>query len=212
MPDYIGYSPWQDAANMGAGIGQSLGQAMLALPQQRAQLAMHQQALQAQQQQQLSELALRYGQAIQQQHYQDERNRIEQQRVNQLGGVGAQPKQHWVPVPRLGVMVDTFSGESKPLTGAGTGLGGGLNNFSPVAVINAKQPIVDLGAQHPGWLNPTNTAYPSFFPMYQNATNLIALADNAIKHGLSGIQPVLGGGVTNQPAATTNRFRILQIQ
>ena len=35
----IGYSPWQDAAAYGAGLGQTLGQAALQLPQEKFQLA-----------------------------------------------------------------------------------------------------------------------------------------------------------------------------
>lgn len=59
MPQYVGYSPWTDAANYGAGLGQSLTQAFQQMPQQRYQMALgvaqmgaRQQALAAQMQRQ----------------------------------------------------------------------------------------------------------------------------------------------------------------
>lgn len=39
MPNYVGNSPWTDAANYGGGAGQALGQALFAMPLQRQQLA-----------------------------------------------------------------------------------------------------------------------------------------------------------------------------
>jgi len=39
----IGYSPWQDAANYGAGLGNTLGEILLRVPQMRAQAALAQQ-------------------------------------------------------------------------------------------------------------------------------------------------------------------------
>jgi len=50
----IGYSPWQDAAAYGRGLGDSLSQGLLALPQQKFALA--QQAAQMQQRNQMFQL------------------------------------------------------------------------------------------------------------------------------------------------------------
>lgn len=40
MPNYIGSSPWLDAANYGQALGQTLGQILLQMPQMRAQNAL----------------------------------------------------------------------------------------------------------------------------------------------------------------------------
>lgn len=50
MSNYINNNTWNDAAAYGAGLGHTLGQAMIGMPQQRAQLAM--QLAQQQQEQQ----------------------------------------------------------------------------------------------------------------------------------------------------------------
>jgi hypothetical protein len=63
---YINYSPWTDAANYGRGLGESLGNAMIQMPQQRMQLAAQQ--AQARQQQQME--MLKY--ALQQKAQQDQ--------------------------------------------------------------------------------------------------------------------------------------------
>lgn len=46
----VGYSPWQDAANYGSGLGETLGKLLIGLPQQRAELAMQRQQFPLQQQ------------------------------------------------------------------------------------------------------------------------------------------------------------------
>jgi hypothetical protein len=56
MPNFVGYSPWTDAGNYGEGLGRTLGEAMIQMPQQRAQLAMQQAQAAAQQQHQLAQL------------------------------------------------------------------------------------------------------------------------------------------------------------
>lgn len=57
MPYFAG-SPWTDAASYGQGLGQSLGQAMLQMPQQRYELAAQQAQMRATQQRNMLELAL----------------------------------------------------------------------------------------------------------------------------------------------------------
>lgn len=55
---YFAGSPWTDAASYGQGLGQSLGQAMLQMPQQRYELAAQQAQMRATQQRNMLELAL----------------------------------------------------------------------------------------------------------------------------------------------------------
>ena len=60
----VGYSPWADAANYGAGLGETLGRILLQVPQQRAELRMQQQQFPLQQQlmqAQINEANLRPG-------------------------------------------------------------------------------------------------------------------------------------------------------
>jgi hypothetical protein len=53
----IGYSPWNDAANFGQGVGQSLSESLLQLPMQRYALAAQQARMQQAQQMGLARLA-----------------------------------------------------------------------------------------------------------------------------------------------------------
>lgn len=55
---YFAGSPWTDAAQYGQGLGQSLSQAMLQMPQQRYELAAQQAQMRATQQRNMLELAL----------------------------------------------------------------------------------------------------------------------------------------------------------
>lgn len=55
---YFAGSPWTDAASYGQGLGQTLGQAMLQMPQQRYELAAQQQMMRAKQQQEALQMAL----------------------------------------------------------------------------------------------------------------------------------------------------------
>ena len=50
MSNYVGYSPWQDAAQYGQGLGEVLGQILLNQPRLRAQQAMEQQRFPLEQQ------------------------------------------------------------------------------------------------------------------------------------------------------------------
>lgn len=68
MSDRFGYSPWTDAASYGEGLGRTLSEAMLQMPQQRAML--QQQAMQMRQQQQME--MLKY--ALQQKQQQAEQS------------------------------------------------------------------------------------------------------------------------------------------
>lgn len=70
-----------------------------------------------------------------------------------------------------------------PQTGfrPGSGLGqSGLLRFSPVAAMNAVAPVVEYGMQHPAMRDPTNSMYGQ----YSGATNIQALAQQAIQQGL----------------------------
>lgn len=58
MGGYFQGSPWTDAASYGQGLGQTLGQAMLAMPQQRYELAAQQAQMRAAQQREALQLAL----------------------------------------------------------------------------------------------------------------------------------------------------------
>lgn len=49
MPNYSQYSPWTDAANYGRGLGDSLSQGLLQLPQERLRLLMQQKQMENQQ-------------------------------------------------------------------------------------------------------------------------------------------------------------------
>src|ERR1019366_4531675 len=62
MGNYVGYSPWTDAGNYGAGLGATLGKALIEQPQLRYQLALQQQQMAQQQQQQIAGQQYREGQ------------------------------------------------------------------------------------------------------------------------------------------------------
>lgn len=50
MANFVNYSPWQDAANYGQGLGQALGQILLQQPRQRAEFQMQQERFPLEQQ------------------------------------------------------------------------------------------------------------------------------------------------------------------
>lgn len=50
MSNFVNYSPWQDAANYGQGLGQALGQILLQQPRQRAEFQMQQERFPLEQQ------------------------------------------------------------------------------------------------------------------------------------------------------------------
>lgn len=76
MPNFVGYSPWSDAANYGQGLGQSLSAAMLQMPQQRAELAMRVQQLQREQ-------AYHQQQMQQMQMYRQQQNTLAQEKLTE---------------------------------------------------------------------------------------------------------------------------------
>jgi len=66
----IGYSPWQDAERFGQGVGQSLEQGLMQLPQQRYAMALRQAQLQQAEQYRQQQIAIAQQRASQQGQYQ----------------------------------------------------------------------------------------------------------------------------------------------
>lgn len=92
---FFSYSPWQDAANFGQGVGRSLSQALIQQPQAQAEVALMRQRMQGEQQQQsreaqqfsltMEELKARTANENAQPELRQARAAMEQMRVQQLG-------------------------------------------------------------------------------------------------------------------------------
>lgn len=113
MPQYFQSSPWQDAARYGAGLGDTLGQAFIQLPQQRAMIAMHAQ----QQQQAMQQRAFENQQQLLQQQqlgqYRDQTTR-ETARHNRF--LEDQSSYRTIPAPGGGYVSNSLLGQQEPMT------------------------------------------------------------------------------------------------
>ena len=224
MPQYFQSSPWQDAARYGQGLADTLGQAFIQMPQQRAMLAMQQhkaqqdaqqQAYQNQQQvlQQQQLGTYRQHQMSNQdaqlsemkQYHQGEVQYRQQQADAAMERAGRPVPDEWTPNWETGTAFNKRTGEFKsmgqPQGGPGLGQGPGMSKINPTAAMNAVSPIIAAGLNNPAMQNPTNAAYP----MWNQATNTFAQMNQAVAPMPGRGGPLASPQATN--AAPGRRFR-----
>jgi len=137
MANYVQYSPWTDAAAYGRGLGDTLSQAMLQMPQQRAALAQQAAMEQTRQREEAQKLAqteayqtgmLGVSRAQLQSDMLDRQSKIEQmRRDNELHDAELRLKTsgEWEQVPGTDFVYNKVLGQYKQATpfNAGAGLG-----------------------------------------------------------------------------------------
>jgi hypothetical protein len=137
MANYVQYSPWTDAAAYGRGLGDSLSQAMLQMPQQRAALAQQAAMEQTRQREEAQKLAqqesyqtgmLGVSRAQLQSDMLDRQSKMEQmRRENELHDAELRLKTsgEWEQVPGTDYVYNKVLGQYKQATpfNAGAGLG-----------------------------------------------------------------------------------------
>ena len=142
----IGNSPWTDAANYGAGLGQSLSQALLQLPQQRAEQQIQLGQLGAQQKQQGIENYFRQMAAQQQAQqaqqlaaYRQAESTLAKARTEALQNPQAKPQGNkWIPAVDKATgqsfLLNETTGEHKPILLGGVGSPGTTPMATPSQV------------------------------------------------------------------------------
>lgn len=226
MANYVQYSPWTDAAAYGRGLGDTLSQAMLQMPQQRAALA--QQAAMEQTRQREEAQKLAQTEAYHTASLGLGRDKLEEiRRQNAMHDLEMQSKMKgtWMPYQNKATgevsLYNPVTGDTKPYTmaapaaGGAASTGGGLGapfRLTPPATQGQELEAILKGtallgaAEKEGW--PTNNA-----PAWYNLTNNIMPVVEQAKRGLGLGQPTavapLGvptgappvAGLTNTPAS-----------
>ena len=216
---YVNYSPWTDAANYGRGLGESLGQAMIQMPQQRMQLAAQQHQAQQQQQMEMVKMALQQQQMAAStglgQHRLEEQERFHKEQLGRLERTAkaaelaadykkrelefktqneVRDKETGLPIGRI--ENDTFI-PYKGVPWSQQGQGGGLSlqgRSNPMADASMLKSFIDFNSQQGKSIGGLGTNAPTIAPtQWHDYTNNAALISKALPILLNRFQQSQGG-------------------
>jgi hypothetical protein len=211
MPqDYVGYSPWTDAAAYGQGLGQSLGQALINMPQQRMQIAAgiaQMGARQAQQQQllQMRQLQMEQAEDLRKVQMQEALARTSAAQA-QLGKTQQQPQIKPKDTVEIikgegGVPIGYFDYTEKKYIPFGSGSGptntGGFGGPAPTP----NQQLHDLGGLMNTFITARQNGMDTNAPtLFNNLSNVLSGLGQKMLAPTQQQAPQLGVPPTNAPA------------